>query len=100
MISRHGVLSSGHPCLTRVPIGLLSAEEPPRERLVDDHHFGAPAASRLSKSRPFSKRMPIVSKYSWLTGIHAELGSLLRSGTGCPSMMKIEFQFDPATGIE
>ena len=42
----------------------------------------------------------MVSKYSGVIGVHAELGSWLRSGTGWPSMMKIEFQFEPATGIE
>ena len=42
----------------------------------------------------------MVSKYSLVIGVHAELGNLLRSGTGWPSMMKIEFQFDPASGIE
>jgi hypothetical protein len=81
-ISRHGVLSSGQPCLMRLPRASPSGQKRRANDSFTTVTRGALSVSPGWKPRPRSSRMPIVSKYAAVTGVKAALGRSARAGTG------------------
>src|SRR5207247_9531940 len=84
----------------RLPIGSARGQSRVASVALITTTFGESGDSVALNTRPFSRRMPSVSKYPALTGLNAALGSLARSGTGLSPTMKIEFQLDPSIGSE